>query len=620
MAPVVHSARANTLKTPQEGRLKDHTNTDKAEGSLKGLSFPVSWRPREDVSLGSTWRMGESGDRIRNWLPNAKLPPMVEWKPPEGRNCFNSDPVMKINHHHDGTQTGAIVETQGGLSPAQAYCPYGEATPVNEGTATGPQLPLLGWQASLLKATPVLSLTKSQHDESSGRHRPPSGRMNQTEHLSIMFPAILSNAFNADEHGIEGSYRPDGPGLARAAGPGWRDFSQSTGFELGLQGLCSSPRDGCIKEAGDGPCTLDGQRPPDWKSKPSNKKSDPNIEISVEASSQEKFRSSGTCVFKLRETLGCSTRLESEQKRKKKPYERGKTLRWSTQCIHCQRTHVEKKLYECNDCGKTFCQNSDFIRHQRIHTGEKPYECNECGKAFHRKTGLTEHQKTHTGEKPYKCDECGKAFYRSTHLTRHQRIHTGLKPFECNECGKTFHWRTGLSEHQKIHTGEKPYECKECGKAFFQSTHLTRHQRIHTGEKPYECKECGKAFCQNTQLTQHRRIHTGEKPYICHECGKAFHWNIQLTQHLRIHTGEKPYKCDECGKAFCKNREFIRHQRIHTGEKPFECNECGKAFRQNIHLTKHQRVHSGEKPYKCNKCGKTFRWNTQLIKHQIVHI
>ncbi|XP_007446999.1 PREDICTED: zinc finger protein 84-like [Lipotes vexillifer] len=299
--------------------------------------------------------------------------------------------------------------------------------------------------------------------------------------------------------------------------------------------------------------------------------------------------------------------------------DRNKTFRETLNMTTNPRMHTGGKPDEYNRSEEAL-QKSSHTQNERTDIEEKIYDCNQCGKSFHKKPHLTQHPRTHTMEKPREpnneCSESGRVLSKKSHLTQNQRAHKGKKTYDCNKCGDSFPKKTDLSQHQSVHTGKKPYECSECGKSFFVKSNLTEHQRTHTGEKPYKCRECGKSFCQKSALTVHQRTHTGEKPYKCNECGKTFCVKSNLTQHQRTHTGEKPYKCNECWKSFCVKSNLIVHQRTHTGEKPYRCPECGKTFYEKSALTKHQRIHTGEKPYECNECRKTFSQRSALTKHQ----
>nr|XP_020827524.1 zinc finger protein 300-like [Phascolarctos cinereus] len=258
-----------------------------------------------------------------------------------------------------------------------------------------------------------------------------------------------------------------------------------------------------------------------------------------------------------------------------------KTLRNREALSKHQRTHMGLKSTQSD---KSFSDDGICIGHQKSHSQRKPFECGECGKSLTTRKTLTNHQRIHTGVKPFECKECGKAFLQKGYLNRHQRTHTGVKPFECNECGKAFSIRTSLITHQRIHTGVKPFECNECGKAFTERSHHISHQRIRTGVKPFECNECQKAFTWRRNLISHQRIYTGVKPFECNECGKALLRKAHLNSHQRSHIGVKPFECKECGKAFCEKTYLIIHERTHTGMKPFVINVGKPSFERNISL------------------------------------
>ena len=55
------------------------------------------------------------------------------------------------------------------------------------------------------------------------------------------------------------------------------------------------------------------------------------------------------------------------------------------------KTHSEKKVFECEICDKRFSRRYHFEEHTRIHTDEKPFECTVCGKAFTQKSKFDRH-------------------------------------------------------------------------------------------------------------------------------------------------------------------------------------------------------------------------------------
>nr|XP_020852351.1 zinc finger protein 566-like isoform X2 [Phascolarctos cinereus] len=219
------------------------------------------------------------------------------------------------------------------------------------------------------------------------------------------------------------------------------------------------------------PWVPEGEAPevscPDFETRPETTQLFPELGLSMEVSSHEKFLTGDPYVSPLGEDLQCGAWLERK---------------WSSE---------GKEPCEYNDYGKVFYGHIRLSEHQKIPSREA-YECKQCGKAFHRRSGLRDHQRIHTGEKPYVCTQCGKSFSCKSTLTSHYRLHIGDRPYECSICGKAFHQRSGLIEHQRIHTGEKPYECKECGKAFHQRSGLAEHLKIHPREKPYACTKCGR--------------------------------------------------------------------------------------------------------------------------------
>lgn len=59
-----------------------------------------------------------------------------------------------------------------------------------------------------------------------------------------------------------------------------------------------------------------------------------------------------------------------------------------------QRTHIEKKPFECNECGRAFNYTSDIRQYQRTHMGDRSYKCDQYDKSFSCKLTLTLHERT----------------------------------------------------------------------------------------------------------------------------------------------------------------------------------------------------------------------------------
>ncbi|XP_056677127.1 zinc finger protein OZF-like isoform X2 [Monodelphis domestica] len=396
---------------------------------------------------------------------------------------------------------------------------------------------------------------------------------------------------------------------------------------------------------------------PDEESGPETKELPPELVISMEHSSQNRFKQKSEEKHFHMKTLnsvrgydcGQSLRLElmlfskpriSTEENLYRCDALGMNFLVSSDLSQCTRICSEEIISKYNECGESFISKPDFIEYHKLFAAKQPNDYNDCERTVNlsqfihsteandieektitcnefreispQSIQFMEHQSIHTGVQPYEYGECVMPLNHSFSVTAHQRSYTDKKPLVCHVCGNVFLWSTQLTQH-------KSYGCHECEKAFCPRGSFSRHQRIRTGEKPYGCNECGKTFRRRGQLTRHQRIHTGEKPHECNECGKAFYQKDQFTQHQRIHTGEKPYGCKECGKVFRVRTQLTQHLRIHTGEKPHTCTECGKAFRQRGHLTVHHRIHTGEKPYDCNECGKAFRLSTELTRHQRIH-
>ncbi|KAF6280983.1 hypothetical protein mRhiFer1_009344 [Rhinolophus ferrumequinum] len=88
----------------------------------------------------------------------------------------------------------------------------------------------------------------------------------------------------------------------------------------------------------------------------------------------------------------------------------GKAFSHSTSLCKHLRTHTVEKSYRCKECGKSFSRRSGFFIHQKIHGQENPHKYNPGRKASSCSTLLPGCQRTHLRKKSYLCNECGNAF------------------------------------------------------------------------------------------------------------------------------------------------------------------------------------------------------------------
>jgi uncharacterized Zn-finger protein len=79
---------------------------------------------------------------------------------------------------------------------------------------------------------------------------------------------------------------------------------------------------------------------------------------------------------------------------------------------HIQKTHIEKRPFECDVCKEGFARLRNLVAHKRKHIGSKPFQCDVCKRMFAQSSHLTTHKRTHTGNNPYSCDICKNRFSR----------------------------------------------------------------------------------------------------------------------------------------------------------------------------------------------------------------
>lgn len=208
----------------------------------------------------------------------------------------------------------------------------------------------------------------------------------------------------------------------------------------------------------------------------------------------------------------------------------------STLQLHCRRTHLGIKPYECNVCGWKFAQSSDLTKHMRKHTGERPYTCSYCDHGFAQKRNLQNHMKMHV-RPPSVCPYCDKKFLLETSLTQHLKRHEGDNIQKCPHCAVQFADTVTLGKHMlRQHSATKSYECKQCDKTFAKGSDLRKHARKHSGERPYRCDVCDKTFAHQTSLRNHRAVHTGDRPFQCSYCGQGFSFNGVCSCNIGVQT------------------------------------------------------------------------------------
>ncbi len=127
------------------------------------------------------------------------------------------------------------------------------------------------------------------------------------------------------------------------------------------------------------------------------------------------------------------------------------------QILEHERTHSEKKPYQCTTCKKSFAQSRYLRRHKLTHSEERPYTCTLCNKKFIQKCHLTEHLLRHSVQKPYHCSTCNKGFIRKNYLIKHKETqkHSKKKALLRTISNKNFDQKSTLTKHKQTDVTEE---------------------------------------------------------------------------------------------------------------------------------------------------------------------
>ena len=80
---------------------------------------------------------------------------------------------------------------------------------------------------------------------------------------------------------------------------------------------------------------------------------------------------------------------------------------------------------------------------------------------------------THMENKLYRCEECKMTFARGDYLAVHKRTHTGEKPFACTGCEMTFSAPCSRNRHMKIHVRDAKRDMAPVEDHYVLETHHT---------------------------------------------------------------------------------------------------------------------------------------------------
>ena len=152
--------------------------------------------------------------------------------------------------------------------------------------------------------------------------------------------------------------------------------------------------------------------------------------------------------------------------------------------------HLNRKLFNCDQCCKSFITKKRLIAHKRIHLNEKTFVCDitTCGKRFREKRQLVTHKNTvHSKRRPFACDwtDCCKKFKTKIHLQQHNRLHLDVMPYKCDTCGQTFRQINNLNYHLNHGHFQRQYKCdfEGCFASFDYKKSLNSHKCKHSNEK-----------------------------------------------------------------------------------------------------------------------------------------
>ncbi len=165
---------------------------------------------------------------------------------------------------------------------------------------------------------------------------------------------------------------------------------------------------------------------------------------------------------------------------------------------------------QCVICLQKF-PTKDALREHRLTHGDKDkWVCGDCHRDFSSHWKFQEHcNKSHNNKKPFQCDECGKCLSSFTILATHKGLHSGSRPYACDICGKKYLVAAGLKDHMNAHRNERNHQCNSCGARFNARGDLTKHLVTHYFEKPHNCPVCDAGFNRAASLKRHLRSHTG---------------------------------------------------------------------------------------------------------------
>ena len=144
---------------------------------------------------------------------------------------------------------------------------------------------------------------------------------------------------------------------------------------------------------------------------------------------------------------------------------------------YAKLTRTQKSDYhQCITCYKSFSDEDELKTHERTHIEKRPYECKECDASYWCKWQLNQHSKTHGGT------DSGSSTPEPSQ--KPPAVPASSPKRECPTCHRVFHSLEKLKQHRKAnHSGERPFQCPYCPRSYFVQSVLNAHVKgVHSSD------------------------------------------------------------------------------------------------------------------------------------------
>lgn len=286
--------------------------------------------------------------------------------------------------------------------------------------------------------------------------------------------------------------------------------------------------------------------------------------------------------------------------------------------LNHRRTHLNVKLFQCDQCEFSCNRRSDLNKHKMVHPTVNR-KCDRCNFSSVTLKEFIKHRETHLQAELFRCAECEFSSTNRRSFETHQMTHSGEKPFKCEQCDFASFYRYQYEVHLSTHPGGKLFQCEKCVFSCTSQERMKVHKSTHHPNSKFQCEHCSYSSNFKSHMKKHKATHK-EKLCKCDECGYFFNYEEALMKHKLIHSGGKPFQCDKC-EFFARNLgDLKKHQAVaHSVVKLYKCDQCEASFALENGLKEHVVLHSDEKPFKCDQCGLSFSLKNQMKKHCDTH-